>query len=367
MGVHTFWIEAVDHAGNSTIGRIEFSFVPFTMERNLLWVDDFYSIDQPIPDRSHPPENEHDSFWMDICSRAAGWTESDLYDCAEHNLESPDLELIGSYKNIIWTFSSHTNCCWQIVRFTPEDRVGTQHRPTLNYLPAFLEKGGHLWTLGRSERAGGLAAVLHPDDQLFPVSLDCRLPGEPCDVSPDYMHSMAYKDYCVTMLDKIVAVFRDDADMPYRMRDFHDVMTFAERDATDPVTAELTGLPERLGLWEEVTCEHCYFNPVNRPGGFTYIEIYDPQYRMDTKFLTSQECFHPIYRMRSRSTLSAVDNTAIALCLTRYGDVVPQVTAGIAVPARSFHFGFPLWFFDRTQVDAIVDVVFDEWQIRAAR
>ena len=34
-----------------------------------------------------------------------------------------------------------------------------------------------------------------------------------------------------------------------------------------------------------------------------------------------------------------------------------------AVGAPSVHFGFPLWFFNRAQVDSIADVIFDEWQI----
>lgn len=365
-GVHTLWVEAIDNGGYSTIGKVEITIVPFTMDRNLLWVDDFPSVDRPIPDKSHPPEYEHDAFWMDICGRAADWTAGDVYDCVENNDDPPDLELVGRYKNIIWTYTAHTQTGWkQVVLFTPESRVGVHTQPTLNYLFIFLEMGGHIWTLGRSERSGGLAAVLHPDAQLFPVSLECREPEGPCDVDPDYVHSMAYEDYCVTMIDKIVGVFRNDEDMPIRRRDFYDVMTYAYKETVDPAGMDYPDLPDRLELSEEVTSyEFHYFYPNHAPGGFTYVEIYDPEYRMNTKWLSSQECFHPLYRMRSRNSLSAVNNTAVALCLTKFEDIVPRVTGGIAVPARSFHFGFPLWFFDRTQVEGIADVVFEEWHIR---
>ena len=363
-GVHTLWVEAIDNGGYSTIGKVEITIIPFTMDRNLLWVDDFFSVDEPIYDKSHPPEYEHDAFWMEICGRAADWTASDIYDCVENNNAPPDLELIGRYKNIIWTFTAGDQTGWkQVVLFTPESKVGVHAQPTLNYLAVFLEMGGHLWTLGRSERTGGLAAVLQPENQLFPVSLECRVPEGPCDVDPDYVRSMAYEDYCVTMIDKIVGIFRYDEDMPMRRRDFYDVMIYAYRETADPVAVDYLDLPERLELSDEVTAQGMYFDPTHPPGGFTYVEIYDPEYRMSSKSLSSQECFHPLYRMRSRSTRSAVDNTAVALCLTRYEDIVPRVTGGIAAPARSFHFGFPLWFFDRTHVEEIADVIFEEWRI----
>ena len=93
------------------------------------------------------------------------------------------------------------------------------------------------------------------------------------------------------------------------------------------------------------------------------MEIYDPAYWMEHNFLMSQSCFHPMYRMRSRNILSAVNNTTIAVWVTKYAGIVPEAVSGIAVAAPSVHFGFPLWFFDRDAVDQIVEVIFTEWQI----
>ena len=86
---------------------------------------------------------------------------------------------------------------------------------------------------------------------------------------------------------------------------------------------------------------------------------------MNHKNTYSQPCFHPIYRMKAKNDESVLNDCAIALWITRYEDIVPDVTAGQAVAAPSFHFGFPLWFFARSQVDSIVQVVFDEWEIAA--
>jgi hypothetical protein len=102
-----------------------------------------------------------------------------------------------------------------------------------------------------------------------------------------------------------------------------------------------------------------FFDPLIR--GFTYIEVYDPEYWLEARITSSQPCFHPIYRMRARSTRSPLDNTVIAVWIDKYKDI--QGNGPLSTPARSIHFGLPLWFFDHAAVDSIVDVVFQEWGI----
>ncbi len=366
-GIHTFYVETVDNAGSATLASIQLTIVPFPMDRELLWVDDFLGTPVQDPNYSHPSETNHDQFWTGICDRATGFDPaSDIYDCAEHNYEPPDLATIGMYKNIIWTYASYQYGAWKkVVYFTPESRVGQGIQRRLNYLPVFLVKGGHLWTLGRSERESGLAAVLSPDAQIFPLSLRCEITGPRNDCLGDTsgVYSMPYKDYCISMLDKIDAVFRIHEDMPLRKLGYYDVMAFGYRDDADPYTAQHPELPPQLDLWEEVACCNRLFDPNGPLGGFTYVEIYDPAYWMEHNFLMSQSCFHPMYRMRSRNMLSAVNNTTIAVWVTKYAGIVPEAVSGIAVAAPSVHFGFPLWFFDRDAVDQIVEVIFTEWQI----
>ena len=364
-GVHTFYVEVRDDLGYTTLGGIQISIVPFTMERNLLWVDDFFSTDFAQIMYSYPTETEHDTFWLDICSRAEGFEPAvDVFDTRNSGFNPPDLSTIGRYKNIIWTYSEdYDTAAWDnMVRFTPESWVNMGATHNVNHLALFLAKGGHLWTLGRSDRGGGLTAVMAPNVQEFPINLECEITGirEDCDGDRSGIHSMPYRDYCVTVLDKVVGTFRTDPEMPLRSVD-RDAMTYAYKDEDFGYNASYPGLPGELQLWSEVTAPGRFFDPMVR--GFTYVEIYDPQYWMDLPAARNQDCFAPMYRMRTRNTLSAVDNTTVALWLTKYEEVVPQVESGVAAPARSVHFGFPLWFFDRTAVDQIVDVIFDEWQI----
>jgi hypothetical protein len=365
-GVHTLTVEAVDQMGKVARGSVEITIVPFPMERTLLWVDDFPSGEFPQVSWAIPTESQHDSFWLDICERARGFDPSiDVYDTQLNVMRPPKLDRIGNYKNIIWTYSS-SDCSWQnLVYFTPESRIGWDSRLAINYLPLFLMRGGHVWTLGRSDRSGGLAATLDEGAQVFPMSLECEISGNrpDCDGDGSGVMSMPYRDYCVTMLDKIQGMLRTDPEMLFRWVPHFDVMTHAYRDRFDPYSSSHAELPERLELWEEVTRSGRYFDPDSSAilGGFTYVEIYDPAYWMRARNSFSQSCFHPLYRMKAKSEESVLDDCVIALWVTRYENVVPEAADGIAAP--SLHFGFPLWFFERGAVDSIVSVVFGEWGI----
>jgi hypothetical protein len=138
-------------------------------------------------------------------------------------------------------------------------------------------------------------------------------------------------------------------------------MAYLKRDNSDPMTAAEPRIPSKLELWEEVTRTGRFFDPYVR--GFTYVEVYNPEYWMERNFARKQPCFHPIFRMRTRSALSPLNAQTTAIWVSKYDDIVPEVESGIARAARSFHCGFPLWFFKRSQVDSLVTVIFDEWGI----
>jgi len=366
-GVHTLFIEALDRTGYLALARITINVIPWPMDRNLLFVDDYYAGSAPPPDYSNPSESQHDVFWLGICSRAEGFDPArDVYDCAGNQLIPPGPDVIGRYKNIVWEYSSSNNAWNKVVQFIPESDVGKGRQP-IDYLACFLLKGGHVWTLGRSERAGGLAAMLAPTAQSFPVNLQCELVSNKSNCGPDRSGAgcFAYRDYCVTVLDKVDGRFRGDADMPLRLSQRYDCMTRGYRDDADPRTASHPGLPQRLDLWVEVTKPGRYFDPGDTlgPGGFTYVEVYDPAYWMKRNSLQSQPCFHPMYRMTAWDERSVLNGGTIAVWVSKYETTVPGVSAGIAVAAPSVHFGFPLWFFKRSEVDSLVTVIFDEWNI----
>jgi len=168
----------------------------------------------------------------------------------------------------------------------------------------------------------------------------------------------------VSMLDKIVGNLRSGTDMPTRRVRRYDCMRFGLK-ASDAVTDTVIGLPDSLCLNPEIVKPMRYFDPNGAgqlPCGFTYVEVYDPAYWMGRNFLTSQPCFHPMYRMRAYNTVSALNNETFAIWVMKYSDIVPQTKFG-GVAAPSVHFGTELWFFRQDQVDKILKVVLRKWQI----
>jgi hypothetical protein len=370
-------VRVIDNAGTETLGQVEINIVPFLMDRSLLWVDDFPSGDFPQEDWAMPTERQHDVFWLGLWSRATGFDQGrDVYDAKrDYNAAAPKISLISRYKNIIWTYSSSTrDGAWDdVVLFTPESLIGTNTQVTVNYLSLFLAKGGHVLTEGNSEDSGGLASVLLAGNRIFPTNLKCEITGntDGCEGDTSGVNTYAYKDYCVTMLDKIVGKFRTDSDMPVRRARNYDCLTDAYK-SNDAWHNSIPGMPDRLDLWEEITAPGRFFDPnacsdpnSSRPCGFTLVEVYDPAYWMERNLVTSQGCFHPMYRMHAKSTYSKLDTNAIALYITKYAHITPDAESGIEVAAASFHFGFELWYFNRSQVDSVINTILREWQILA--
>ncbi|HVO76939.1 MAG TPA: hypothetical protein VMT60_03050, partial [Candidatus Bathyarchaeia archaeon] len=362
-GVHTLYIEATDNMGSKTLASFEVTVFPQKMQKSLLWVDDFYTTDFIQTDYGFPTKTELYTFWTNICQRAKGFNAGvDIYETSSHSFAPPDIELLWKYRNIIWSSTSSEDVmAWDdMVRFTPESLIGSSGSARFNFLMYYLAAGGHIWSEGRSDQHGGLAAVLYPTNQSFPKNLRCEIAGTSTGCSGDTsgVNCIAYRSYCVTVLDKVRAAPRQDSRMPARRIDF-DAMYYAFKDSRDGITREHPDLPDTLALWDRVTAPGSFFDP--RIQGFTFVEVYDPTYWMRTIGATSQSCFRPMYRMKARNELSCLDGAVVAFWTTKYADVVADAPASVAAP--SVHFGFPLWYFDRNDVNAIADVIFKEWQI----
>lgn len=369
-GIHNFLVEVVDNGQRLTYGKVQVNIIPFSMDKNLLWVDD-YPLGAPIPVKTDPGEEEHDEFWTEICGRTIDFRpDRDIYDVASANNEIPKMRLIGQYANIVWTYSSSITTAWgNLIKFTPESQVGTGAQLRVNFLALFLAKGGHLMTSGRADRAGGGLIEAFQSDPLLPVSLKFDMAGTSSEDTSG-VNSMPYRDYCVSIIDKVAGQFRSGDEMApgYTRSLDNDGVRFLTKWDEDPDENAILAypeFPETLDLSDEVTCPTCFFDPSDR--GFSYMEVYDPDYWKVFKQITSQSCFHPMYRMKALSTKSAVHDQPVALILTKYREKFEaDIAAGKPVdvlPANSFHFGFPLWFFDHDKVDAIVDAIFREWEI----
>ncbi len=206
-------------------------------------------------------------------------------------------------------------------------------------------------TCGRADRPGGGLSEIFPDEQTLPASVLDELIPQDRDVEYAEL-SLVHDDYYVTVIDKVSGQFKTGIPGISRSLD-RDAM----RMAIESGGMQNPDLPDTLTLDETVTCFTCFFNPQDR--GFTYVEVYDPQYYMDYLGRESHDCFSPLYRMSSRSTMSPLDYGAIALVASNPICEDPGRTG-----YESYHFGLPLWFIDHEQVEQIADYIFDQWDIR---
>ncbi len=357
-GIHTLYVEAVDTGNKVTLGRIEVEVIPFSMERTLLWVDDWALGDYPLPNMMLPDEDTHDEFWTDICSKDPAFIPArDIYDCSSYNNLPPEMRIVGRYQNIIWTYgNSQEGALQNVIRFVPESMIGEGTTVLVNYLALFLLRGGHLWTSGRSDLASGGLAVTFTRAPQYPASFKFDQAAVESDTSG--VDCMAYRDFCLSVIDKVVGTFRTGFEMPVRRLD-QDALSYCVIDPDSATNANYPGLPSKLTLSEEVTQPGMFFDPMLR--GFHYVEIYDPSYWIETRGINQQGCFHPMYRMRTRNTRSPLDEETVAIWIDKYSYVIPEGAGPPAKAASSVHFGLPLWFFRHAAVDSIANVVFEEW------
>ena len=365
-GIHTLYVESADNLGTKTLATIKVTVIAVAMTRDLLWVDDFPSRDFVQEIYAFPTESAHDEFWENICMKVQSFDPSmDIYDIQDNDFYTPPMDLIFKYKNIIWSFSKATDdeagSAWnRIVYYTPpdDDYIWAPQPETLNlnFLSYYLAFGGHLWTVGDGHRSASLAACIY--NNRFPLDIRCEFwtTSNNC-LSITGENTMAYRDFCVTVLDKAEAMF-PRLDLGSRDIDL-DAMRYAYLDDSDPYIAGIEGLPHRLELWEQVTRPGMFFDPQER--GFKFVEYYDPEYYMRYIGKSSQSCYRPMYRATTMYSNSLVYNAAVAFWHTRYADV--QASPPGCIGAPSVHIGFPLWFFNRSQADSLATAIFKVWQL----
>jgi hypothetical protein len=342
---------------------VEIEVIPFTRGYDLLLIDDFYLSDEANPLRNLPTETEHDEFWTGICSRAPGFNPiRDIYEADIYNRDAPvPLEVLAGYRNIVWTCDGLPHGSWShTIVFDP---LPAQTFPAPNNLRMFLAAGGSAFTCGRSDRNNHVLSATFMQSPMFPASITDDLTDY--DYDEDFArYSMAHDDYYVTVIDKVNGVFRDDLPDGVIRNPDRDGMTMAINTGIEHDS--YYDFPDTLSLWEEVTQPGMFFDPSVR--GFWYVEVYDPQYYMDEILKESHECFTPLYAMRARSSLSAIDYATVAIRGTLgydyYRDYYNYCERYRVSRYESFHFGLPLWFMDHDQVEQIADNIFQEWNIR---
>jgi len=137
-GIHVLYVQARDGLGSVTLGSVVLNVVEFTLDRDVLWVDDSF-------DDFLPRDARHDEFWRDRFAAYPGGVgdlrEAEIFGANDQGVpRALDVATLSRYKLVVWeTRGSGLN-----------GETGLAKSVAIGSLPFYLIGGGQLWLGGRS-------------------------------------------------------------------------------------------------------------------------------------------------------------------------------------------------------------------------
>ncbi len=376
-GSHTFHVEAIDNSGYISRVGIKINIVPFTMERDLLVVDDYH--EDPATSGwartkgAEPNDAEHDALWVNGLANVSGFEPA--VDMIEVSRNRPlSIDKLAQYKNVIWDVYGGYNLLetsypflHDVIRFIPEDpdfSIVGKLQP--NLLALFMAAGGHVLICGHQP----MTMVMIIKQKRFPFIFCYELLGDQDGTYDDQTakcvgeNSFAYKEMCIDVLDIAYTnwgILRQPGDPPKGNG----------CGVTHLRTVDKKGDGLRVCIPHDLNFPQLQLRPEVSGFGMAYAEdksglndeIYNPPYFHCGRFnLGPRDCFEPIYGHGCLNAKSAIYDAPNAAWTSTYAHVAPA--AGGTVKARSAVWGFEPVFFDTLQVRGALEyIVFEEWKL----
>jgi hypothetical protein len=381
FGTHTLTMEVVDNSGYCSRVEVKVNIVPFTLERNILVIDDDTTDDQPTSGwgngGSWPNDQEQDAFWQDMVSGVAGFDPTiDMIDTKKGFIP---LATLAQYKSIIWdVFSDPARrkdmpLLYSYLSF-PRDPVTGKTVP--NMLALAMAAGSHIMLCG----AFPIQDVSNRANTPFlryPIIWLYDLAGAQSDAPPDVDNpvgalSFAYRELCLDTMDFAIATAqRERSGKTYCRIDGirpHGAFTTSQHDDTMREARSLDPNFPTLPLRPEASAPGQWYDPAAR--GLD-VEVYNPLYFRKSSGMAGscpyvpvapRPCFEPIYGLGCFDTLEPTYNQPIAFWTSALADRVADVPG--AVGARSVVFGFPPVFLPPDEFKPGMEyILFNEWKL----
>ncbi len=170
-GTHSFTLEARDYSGRVTRVLYRFVVIPFTMDFDLLLVDDYdntpvanpyqgWPLGQPFTWGTFPHTNEQQlAWWQALLSDYPGFAAGRDFFRVTVIDKQPYIQVLASYKRVIWEVRETEPGGSGLARVAAMvDPYSVQGAVPYDYLSAFLEGGGQLLLCG-----------VHPISALLPL------------------------------------------------------------------------------------------------------------------------------------------------------------------------------------------------------
>jgi hypothetical protein len=387
FGTHTLTMEVQDNSGYCSRIEVKVNIVPFTMERNLLVVDDDVADEQATSGWSKtgnwPNDEEQDAFWQDMVSEVAGFDPGiDMLNTKQGFIP---IATLAQYKSIIWDVYSDPArsrgmpLLYGYLSFRSKNPDNTNVEVTGNVLPNVLAlamaAGGHIMVCGNMP----VQDVVNRDflaSARYPIIWQYELEGAQGG-TPDINHpvgdlSFAYRELCLeTMEFSITTAQRERGRNQYCRIDGirpHGGFTTSQRDDAMREARSLDPNFPTVALRPEASAPGKFYDPAFR--GLD-VEVYNPAYfRKNSGSVGScsyvpvapRSCFEPIYGLGCFDTLEPTYNQPIAFWTSAYADHIADVPGSVG--ARSVVFGFPPVFFPPDEFRPGMDyILFNEWKL----
>jgi hypothetical protein len=404
FGTHTFTAEVVDNSGFCSRIEVKVNIVRFDGTRDLLIVDDFKPDEQvgqsgwTATNGGVPSDTEHDAFWADMASDAAGFDPTRDMIATTLEREIP-LATIAGYKNIIWSVFGDVDTrrttdlplLYDYIQYRskrpPQDVLGAcspsggvQGKVVPNVIGLAMQAGIHVLIAGNHPVQNSLSRSVSPSVRwpAIPLyefekgSLQTGTGPEDLD-DPPGDQSFSYRDLCLEVID-----FGFLPNQRARLRGSGSV----SNQRYCPINGFRTSNPQsrrddtmRTGIPIDPNFPAITLRPECGNAGRYYAptaqgidaEVYNPAYFRQGAACgyvpPPRLCFQPIYGLGCLDTAELTYGQPVAFWTTTFADVISDDFAG-AVAARSAIFGFPPVYFTPSEIEpAIQYILFDEWQL----
>jgi hypothetical protein len=384
-GTHVFTCEVVDNSGYCSRIEVKVNIVQFTLERNILVVDDFAPDNDPQQAGWNnaagrgvlPSDAEHDAFWVDMMSNVQGFDPTlDMIATVQGN--TVPLTKLANYKSIVWSVfgdvaTRDANRLPELYRYivhrSSSGTVTSSGKVTPNLMALAMAAGAHILIAGTQPVQNviprGSASYRYP--LIFEYELE-----DPQNVAPDPSETgsgvtdFSYRELCLETLD---FAYTTTQRLRNRPDNYCRVLTSlrspfgSQRDDTMRGAIPLDpNFPELTGLRPECSAPGKYYDPVSR--GLD-VEVYNAQYFASfCGFVPNspRNCFQPIYGVGCLDTSEPTYRQPVAFFTSAYADRVADVPG--AIGARSAVFGFaPVYFKPLEVKPAIEYIMFNEWKL----
>jgi hypothetical protein len=388
FGTHTLTMEVVDNSGYCSRVEVKVNIVQFTLERNMLVVDDDVADEQATSGwnngGSWPNDAEQDAFWQDMVSEVAGFDPE--IDMVNTKAGFIPLATLAQYKSIIWDVYSDPGLqrglplLYSYISHRPKNPDNAQGAVTGKVLPNVLAltmaAGGHIMICGNFP-IQDVCSRIYTAGVRFPIIWKYELEGKQTGQGPDLENpvgdkSFAYRELCLETMDfSIQNSQRARAKNQYcridRVRPHGAGATSYREDSMREALSADPNFPT-LSIRPEAAAPGKWYDPASR--GLD-VEVYNPLYFRSNSGLPGscqfvppapRSCFQPIYNLGCIDTQELTYNQPIAFWTSAFADRVAEVPG--AVGARSVVFGFPPVFTPPDEFRPSMDyILFNEWKL----